>query len=543
MKTHRDSTAAAQADQQPRIEERSADVRDTLPAAVVDNRASSVNIQRLQDMANSSTRAIQMEKAQRMFTNPGSKRRQWFEPIADNSPHETALRQQPVATTDAAHADALRSAHDTNPPLQPLEPAIGASAVIQGFGLNLGALGIPSMSGLASVPGRIWSALRGKDEAQEFSAEMNGQEEFYQDIDGQLDEAATPQNNVDGDHLEVSHDRLAEVGERLKAREIRQRGLVGSAHAKSKDIFDGTVENHVDKNELWRLWMKKISGGKDSGGKQVDGDYVTRVGTTISRIIASTPGFQLLQDLHDQSHESDIPINFIERAMGENFNMTARSVTPKDGSRLEAIEVAVPAADRYDDAQSFKRSDHLQGGVQQEGQTLTAAPLDTDLFHEFVHAAHYMEIEQRRRALPSPSKQKGLAKEKARNKRAEQFRADFNAYRGGIGGASAVLSRQHHVSEASTIHRRGSMDVLRTMVAQERDTLPDDREETRPVYEKSIRDIDRVQAMISANDRIPSENDYRVAIGLRPRQDHNGVVLDGDNRYSAHQFPEGIVIN
>jgi len=461
---------------------------------------------------------------------------------------------------DVMGAQALQMARSAGRAAGPARPAAGQGKVIQAWGLGLGSLTRNRLSlgvgTLAAIGGAValgpvgllagaaglmanYGLKKATNESTLFSEEMRGQQAFHQSIDAQLDATTThPVSPIYGPHLSTTNAGLTAAGQRLRERELRQRALVQSAHAGGRDIYDGTIQNHRAKNALWRQWMQRVGQGTKADNTPVDADYTARVGTTLARMIATQHGHRLMQHLHTQSGALNVPIRFNERTPGAPFNMTAGADLPADRSSLRGIDVSVPAAGEYHDAQSFKRANHPVHGVMTEGTGLTAAPLDTDLFHEFVHASHYMAMEQRRQALPSPSNRTTKAgKAKARRDRAAHFQADNAAYHGGIGGMNPVLGRQDNLAEASTIHRRGSVGDIRAAMDGERLAAAP---QYRAGYQGSIDNIDRMQTIIANNGQpLPAENDYRAAIGLRARQDHRGVSLNGAN-YDSHLPTEGV---
>lgn len=356
-------------------------------------------------------------------------------------------------------------------------------------------------------------ALRPPNYARLFSTEINNQSTFYQDVDRRLNIGATFDD--DENQLNVRGTSLLDAANRLRVRERQQRELAGSAYAYGRDIFDATIPNHIQKNALWRIWMARASGGRTHAGARVGRNFQDRVATTLARVIATAPGYTLLYQVDNEAKALNIPIGFEEEEAGAKFNL---SVTPhfnEDETALAGLTVTVPAAGEYDDAQSFKRSNwggEIGYTVNQTGRRLTAAPLDTDLFHEFVHAAHYLAMERRRQTAVG------------------NFVNELAAYRGLTGGANPVIRQQDKVSETTTIHRSQSLEDLRQIVKGEaRSRMGLDAE---PYYQQA-RNLKTIR-QIAETAEIPSENTYRVAIGLAPRQDHRGLTFTRDEGYVFH---------
>jgi len=363
-------------------------------------------------------------------------------------------------------------------------------------------------------------ALRRPNYARSFSAQINNQATFYQDIERRLNTGAS--FDEDENQLTVSGASLWDAANRLRARERQQRELAGTAYAYGREIFDATIPNHVQKNALWRTWMARASGGRTHAGGRVGRDFRDRVATTLARVIATAPGYTLLHQVDAQARELTIPIDFEEEEAGAKFNL---SVTPNfddDETALTGLTVTVPAAGEYDDAQSFKRSNwggEIGYNVRHTGRRLTAAPLDTDLFHEFVHAAHYLAMERRRQNAVG------------------NFVNELAAYRGLVSGFNPVLRQQDKVSEATTIHRSASLKDLRRIALEEAGDYTGtgvNPHHQLAQYLKTIRKI-------AETAQIPSENTYREAIGLAPRQDHRGLTLTNEG-YTLHSLTAPIEV-
>jgi hypothetical protein len=342
--------------------------------------------------------------------------------------------------------------------------------------------------------------LQPPDYAAAFSRQINNQAAFYGDIDRRLNAGAT--FNTNADTLTVRRVALQDAATRLRQREREQRALVGAAHAWGRPIFDATIPNHANKNALWRAWMAR-AGGAAGGG------FSERVGTTLARIIATAPGFTLMQQVDAQATALGIPIDFVEEAAGAGFNLVVAPGFNAGRTALTSLTVRVPAGVQYDDAQSFKRSNRRQNGgghdVRQLGEHLTAAPIDTDLFHEFVHAAHYLDMERRRQAGGGA------------------FAADLGHYDTPVGG-DVVSNLQDEVAEAATIHRSASLGDLRQLALNRAPGHPGGAAAPDNPYTALAASIHAID-QLATGAGIPAENDYRVAIGLAPRQDHRALRL------------------
>jgi len=364
-------------------------------------------------------------------------------------------------------------------------------------------------------------ALRPTNYAAAFSAQITDQARFYQDIDNRLN-AGTTFNRVTNT-LDVPGASLRDAAGRLLAREREQRELVGTAYAWGLDIFDATIANHAQKNQLWRAWMARARQGRTRTGNAVGRGFRDRVATTLARIIATAPGFTLMQHVDREATALQIPIDFIEETAGAAFNLSVRAVHNPAGTALLRIEVTVPAGAQYSDVQSFKRANWWRGrhrgyDVTRTGDELTAAPLDTDLFHEFVHAAHHLAMERRRRGVTRIG----------RRARDRNFAAEVRAYRAQVGGHNPVLGEQDTVAEAVTIHRTRSLGDLRGLMLNDARNYAGGGANP---HTQGAQDIATI-SQIATGARIPAENTYRAAIGLAPRQDHRGLTLANNGTYS-----------
>jgi hypothetical protein len=436
-----------------------------------------------------------------------------------------------------------------------LTGAAGLIGGAAGFFLTPGTL--PQRVGAAATTGLAGAALAHRllppatTPANTFSQQLRGQRDFHRDIDRRLNHQASfepdPQYPDEESMLRVPSRNVTHVAERLRNREAEQRRLVGPINEAGGDIFDDTIQHHDAKNQLWRDWTARAAAGttknvpadmpgqaSGSASSQADGhqrnavdrDFRDRTATTLARIIGTESGAALMHHVHTQANNLGIPIHFVEDEANAKFNLSVDAGMNEHRTALQHLTVNVPAAGKYNDAQSFKRS-HADGDVRRMGGALTAAPLDTDMFHEFVHAAHYLAMERRRRAA-------------AASDEPETFARDYEAYQHGVGGQQPVLSAQDKVSEASTIHRSSSLNDLQGLLEHNAERAVQDSE--RPDQSASaagaMRHIDR----IAQHAHIPAENTYREEIGLQPRQDHRALRLSQDGEYEYGALGHRIVL-
>jgi hypothetical protein len=61
------------------------------------------------------------------------------------------------------------------------------------------------------------------------------------------------------------------------------------------------------------------------------------------------------------------------------------------------------------------------------------------------------------------------------------------------------------------------------------------------LFSQMRQSIDDVVGVIARGGNIPSENDYRQAIGLAPRQDHRALTLTGGHYVHASAVPMTVV--
>jgi hypothetical protein len=344
------------------------------------------------------------------------------------------------------------------------------------------------------------------DDARAFSASVRGQSSFYRDIDRRLNRGA--QFSGATNTLTVQDTALQDAAARLRAREQDQRRHVAAVRAAGNGIFDTTITNHAAKNALWNTWMGLAAAAQNRAGLAVGAGFSTRAGTTLARIIATDVGFNLLTQVHAQAGALNIPIQFIKEDAGHGYNLYVEPVYNHARTQLNSLNVIVPPGAQYDDAQSFKRSNRRGPGghnAQQLGEHITAAPIDTDMFHELVHAAHYLEMERARQA--------GVG----------NFVAENAAYDEQVGGPQTVLGEQDQVAEAATIHRANSFQNLRALVRQNELAFHGG---INP-HQQLRQGMDDIAAVIVRGGNIPAENSYRQAIGLAPRQDHRALTLTG----------------
>ena len=396
--------------------------------------------------------------------------------------------------------------------------------------------------------------------AATFSEQLRGQRDFHRDIDQRLNHHATfaPDKEYPEEEsaLNVPSGNVTDVAKRLRDRETEQRRLIGPVNEAGGDIFDDTIDHHEEKNQLWRDWTARAAAGTTqntptgvlgrawnnvssrlSGSRpdSVDQDFRDRTATTLARVIGTESGHKLMDHVHRQAKDLGIPIHFVEEKAGAAFNMSVSPGMNEDQTALQHLTVTVPAAGEYDDAQSFKRAHG--GDVTRTGETLTAAPLDTDLFHEFVHAAHYLAMERRRRTAAESGDR-------------PTFTDDYQAYQHSIGGKQSVLGEQDKVSEASTIHRSPSLNDLRGLLEHNAREASGDEHKSRDAEQDharhnasassaaAVKHIDQ----LARDAAIPAENTYRDEIGLQPRQDHRALSLTKDGEYEYGGYGHRIVL-
>lgn len=86
-----------------------------------------------------------------------------------------------------------------------------------------------------------------------------------------------------------------------------------------------------------------------------------------------------------------------------------------------------------------------------------------------------------------------------------------------------VLPEQDTLAEAATIHRSASLMNLHTLMAGNAAAWGHGPPNPHVTTAANTALIDGIAT--AAN--IPSENEYRAAIGLSPRQDHRALILTG----------------
>jgi hypothetical protein len=432
----------------------------------------------------------------------------------------------------------------------PLATAAGALAGAAGFyftpgtlrergaaaattGLTAGALAYHALRPSAPAPRPV-----APNAARTFSHAVRNRADFHRDLDRHLNSGTSFEDDKDypgeASTLKVPGRHVTDVTQALRQQEQAQQELVGPVNEARGDIYDDTIEHHQAKNDLWRAWTARAAAGttrneasnplartwnrashrwNQRDGDPVDQDFRDRTATTLARVIGTRSGHALMHHVHSEAADLGIPINFVEEKEGAAFNLSVSPGLNAEGTALRHLNVTVPSAGQYHDAQSFKRShaDGKGGGdVTQTGHALTAAPLDTDMFHEFVHAAHYLAMERRRRTAQASD-------------RPETFAEDNAAYHVGLGGSQAVLGAQDNLAEASTIHRSGSLHNLGALV-EHNATDEHSHPEVRALQQNAANAIGRIDTM-AQEAHIPAENTYREEIGLLPRQDHRALRL------------------
>ncbi|MEM9022677.1 MAG: hypothetical protein AAGB22_02985, partial [Bacteroidota bacterium] len=227
----------------------------------------------------------------------------------------------------------------------------------------------------------------------------------------------------------------------------------------------------------------------------------------------------LMDQVRAMSGNLNIPLVYEEADPGSGFNL---SVTPQyadNQTDLQALQVTVPSTNRYTDGQSFKRVSALQPNghtdVDNLGERISVSPIDTDLFHEFSHALHYLHFEDRRR-----NGDPGYQQDKAN-------------YKSFLGGRHDVMRQQDRVSEARAIHRDRSYTDLNQIMGGMADPL-----DAQDPFTAASQAMNHVQ---QATQNAPAENAFRNAIGLSPRQDHRALRLGQDGQYIMESLDYPIV--
>ena len=364
-------------------------------------------------------------------------------------------------------------------------------------------------------------ALPSKGYARRFSANIRSRRKFHADIDRRLN----LRSSFDQEELTVSSKSLEDAAGRLRDREEDQKRYVSralKARGGIGDIFDTRINNSAQKNSLWKRWVGNLA---EASVRYHRPDFETRVATSLARIIAQDQGYSLLTDVWSRTENPEIQVRFEEQARDAPFNLGVtlltemeRDINSDNESRpLTTLKVEVPATGKYDDAQSFKRAYYLDEGgydASKVGNRLTAAPIDVDFFHEFVHARHLLALRD--------------------EERIEKYENLYDRYHREIGGKNAVLVGQDRVSEFTTIHRASDRKIIRSLLNQEREQRTDEPG-IFSNYCETIRDLDRIEQIVEG---IPSENDFRIAVGLAPRQDHRAVRLEhGEFVHSGWRAP------
>ncbi|WP_417237452.1 hypothetical protein [Bizionia paragorgiae] len=304
--------------------------------------------------------------------------------------------------------------------------------------------------------------------------------------------------------LRVSDARLQEAAIHLNQGQDAQIQHIGNAlNAEANpDIYDVTIANHDAKNVLWNQMLAGVDAGQNTAAAPMSDQVKLKTKTGLAQIISTTAGHDVMNQVNHLSGALGIPINYIEEDTQQDYNLY---VTPQFGGPnndvLESLSVILPPDRLFNDAQSFKRisSTNLAGDsdMGQIGRNISVSPVDTDILHEFTHALHYLTFENRRRNL-------------ALNHVHDQ--ADYHVQTGGPVG-NEVLRNQDNTAEARTIHRNQSFADLGVLAHGILDP-------TIPATQEQDDAFGRLGVFTHA---IPTENDYREALGLGARQDHHAM--------------------
>ena len=115
MKTYGSNESATQSDRPTRAPEETAELHDAFNSEIVDNRASVSTAQRLQRLANSSPKAMQLKRQADLVTSgAGSARTQNFQRMADNAHRATQLKRHADMTGSAQTAPLQREKRPNN---------------------------------------------------------------------------------------------------------------------------------------------------------------------------------------------------------------------------------------------------------------------------------------------------------------------------------------------------------------------------------------------------------------------------------------------
>ncbi|MEM9022678.1 MAG: hypothetical protein AAGB22_02990 [Bacteroidota bacterium] len=339
-----------------------------------------------------------------------------------------------------------------------------------------------------------------------FSANLNTRAAFNQELEDHVNLGSN--YDAQNQQLTVSADRLNEAAQALDAREAAQRGYVQQALNQQQPLFNNTINNHGNKNVLWQQLLGDVDQGQNSQGQPMSDAVKLKAKTSLARMVGTDEGFDLMSQIQQMSGQMGIPIEYVEDDQGQEFNLTAEPVwNPQQQGHLQSLRVTLPADGRYTDSQAFKRVSNVQNGVtdvQNLGDRLSVSPIDTDVFHEFTHALHYLNFEQRRQQA-------------AQGHQNDQANYDIGLF------GTEVLQQNDDVAEARTIHRNQSFTDLSQIVGG----MAQAQNAQDPFFERQ----QAMNGVLNATQNAPSENTFRDAIGLAPRQEHRAMRLQGNGEY------------
>ena len=360
-------------------------------------------------------------------------------------------------------------------------------------------------------PAQVAPAFAQPADQGSFSANLAGRAAFNQELEQHVNQGA--QFNAHNQTLTVSQQHLEQAAGRMNLREQAQRNYVQQALAPhgNQNIYDNTVAHHNAKNLLWQQMHQQVNNGVNADGAAMNPNVVLKAKTSLAQIVGTGQGHALMNQVWQLSQQLHVAINYIEDNHAQDFNLTVRPVYGNAlvPAQLTALEVRLPSDNRYNDAQSFKRVSNVQHGVtdvQNLGTRISVSPVDTDFFHEFTHGLHYLTMEQRR--------QQGAALQQHDSERYDHVTASEHN----------VLTAQHEVAEARTIHRNASFHNL--------GQIPQAAALPAGPNQQYFQDMHTAFTHTGAyTQNIPVENDYRHELGLAPRQDHYAMRLNNAGNY------------
>ncbi|MEM9024439.1 MAG: hypothetical protein AAGB22_11890, partial [Bacteroidota bacterium] len=100
-----------------------------------------------------------------------------------------------------------------------------------------------------------------------FSANLNHRADFNRELENHVNLGSN--YNADFTELTVSQGRLDEAVNALNQREQAQRGYVQQALATNTDLFDNTVGNNANKNQLWQQLLGAVDQGQNEQGENM----------------------------------------------------------------------------------------------------------------------------------------------------------------------------------------------------------------------------------------------------------------------------------